>query len=65
MIGARYDNPLQGPLSALAEPLLRPIRRMLPTIGGFDFSPVVAIIGLQAIKIVLTTQWPLLAAVMV
>lgn len=65
LLGARYDNPLQGPLAALSEPLLRPVRRILPVLGGFDFSPVVVIIGLQAIKILLASQWPLLAALAV
>lgn len=31
------------------EPLLAPIRRLLPRTGGFDFSPMIAIIVLQAI----------------
>lgn len=65
LVGARYDNPLQGPLAALAEPLLRPVRRILPVLGGFDFSPVIVIIGLQALKILIASQWPLLAALAV
>ncbi len=31
-------------LNALTEPLLRPIRQMLPNLGGIDISPVVLII---------------------
>jgi len=34
-------------LSALTEPLLRPIRRMMPNLGGIDISP--AILGLACI----------------
>jgi len=30
----------------LTEPALRPIRRILPSLGGLDFSPVVLILGL-------------------
>jgi len=30
----------------LTEPALRPIRRILPSFGGLDFSPVVLILGL-------------------
>lgn len=56
------DSPLQGPLAAIADPLLRPARRLLPTLGGFDFSPVIVIVGLQAIRILLLGEWPLLAA---
>jgi YggT family protein len=33
----------------LVEPLLAPIRRVLPTIGMFDFSPLVLIILVQLI----------------
>ena len=31
-------------LQALTEPVLRPLRRVLPTAGGIDFSPLVAIL---------------------
>ena len=33
-------------LYRLTEPLLRPIRRVVPSIAGMDFSPVIALIGL-------------------
>ena len=32
---------------AISEPYLEPFRRIIPTIGMFDFSPIVAIITLQ------------------
>lgn len=32
-------------INALTEPLLRPIRRMLPDMGGIDISPVVLILA--------------------
>ena len=31
-------------LNALTEPLLRPIRRLMPDLGGIDISPVVLIL---------------------
>ena len=31
----------------LTEPLLAPVRRLLPDMGGIDFSPVVVLLGLQ------------------
>ena len=34
-------------LEKLTEPLLRPIRRVLPDLGGIDLSPVVLLIGMQ------------------
>ena len=47
-------SPVVGLLSSLCEPLLRPLRRLLPVLGGFDFSPLVALIGLQALLILIT-----------
>ena len=36
-----YDHPLVRVTRALTEPLLAPIRRILPAVGGFDLSPMV------------------------
>lgn len=47
-------SPVVGLLSSLCEPLLRPLRRLLPVLGGLDFSPLVALIGLQAFLILIT-----------
>ncbi len=33
-------------LYRLTEPLLRPIRRVIPSVAGVDFSPVIALLGL-------------------
>jgi YggT family protein len=45
------DHPLMRVLAALCEPVLRPVRRLVPAIGGFDLSPLVLLIALQAIYI--------------
>jgi YggT family protein len=37
-------------LHRLTEPLLRPIRRMLPNLGGVDISPVVLLVGLYVLR---------------
>ena len=34
-------------LDAITEPVLRPIRKIVPLIGGIDLSPIVLIFGLQ------------------
>jgi YggT family protein len=39
-------NPLVRVLRALVDPVLRPFRAILPTFGGVDFSPILAIIVL-------------------
>ena len=46
-------HPLSGPLATLSDPLLEPIRRWLPTPSGFDLSPLVLLIVLQALLTVL------------
>ncbi|MBU2992434.1 YggT family protein [Octadecabacter sp. 1_MG-2023] len=43
-------------LSRLLEPIYGPIRRILPQMGGIDLSPLVALLGLEAVRIVLTNQ---------
>jgi YggT family protein len=40
-------------LGELVEPLLRPARRLLPPIGGFDLSPLIVLLLLQAAMIAL------------
>jgi YggT family protein len=40
-------NPILSLLYSLNEPLLRPARRLLPSAGGLDFSPILALIVLQ------------------
>lgn len=52
-------NPVTAMLTNLAEPVLRPFRRLVPPIGGLDISPIFAIVLLQAGIIVLQTYKPL------
>jgi YggT family protein len=40
-------------LHSLTDPLLRPIRKLVPTIGMVDLSPMVAILLLYIVLIVL------------
>ena len=40
-------------LNAILEPVLSPIRKILPDTGGIDFSPMVLIIGLNLLMILL------------
>jgi YggT family protein len=52
----RYDSPLAPVVAFLhriTEPVLAPIRRALPPMGGLDLSPLVVIIGLQILAGVL------------
>ncbi len=47
-------SPASALLAALCEPLLAPVRRVLPPVGGLDFSPLVLILALQALKMLIT-----------
>lgn len=46
-------NPIGAVAAQIADPVVRPFRRMIPIIGGFDFSPAVALILLYAARIAL------------
>ena len=48
-------------LYRLTEPVLRPIRRMLPNLGGVDISPVILLLGLFFLRSLLWEYvWPAL-----
>ncbi|HRY00064.1 MAG: YggT family protein [Rhodanobacteraceae bacterium] len=46
-------HPLAQLTKQLSEPLLRPIRRFLPSVGGFDLSPMLAMLLLVLARILL------------
>jgi len=46
-------HPIKRALDSVVEPMLAPIRRLLPSVGMFDFSPVVLIILIQVVESVL------------
>jgi len=52
-------SPVTAMLNTIAEPILRPFRRLVPAIGGLDISPIFAIVLLQAAVIVLQSYKPL------
>ncbi|WP_386679481.1 YggT family protein [Loktanella sp. R86503] len=40
-------------LQRILEPIYGPLRRVLPNLGGIDLSPIVALIGIEIIRILL------------
>jgi YggT family protein len=46
-------NPVHGLVSAIGNPVLKPVRRFIPTMGGIDLSVFFTIIGLFALRIFL------------
>ena len=45
-------NPLVPMLGKIVEPVLKPFRKVLPLLGGFDLSPVLAILALLLVQTV-------------
>ncbi len=43
-------------LNRILEPIYQPIRRILPPMSGIDLAPLVALIGVYAIRIVLVNN---------
>ena len=43
-------------LNRLLEPLYAPIRRILPSTGGLDLSPLVVLVAIYALEIILTNN---------
>ena len=44
------DNPIVQILDTFTEPLLGPIRKMMPDMGGLDFSPMVLFVLLSILS---------------
>ena len=46
-------NPVIGLIQTLSEPVMRPIRKFIPPLGGLDLTPLFASLGLMVIKMLL------------
>ncbi len=53
-------NPMMTILRSLTAPVLRPVQRMVPMVGGLDFSPIVALIGLMFLKRLVLYFFPIM-----
>jgi YggT family protein len=47
-------------LERLLEPLYAPIRRLLPSMGGLDLSPLILLVALYALRIIIINNAPAL-----
>lgn len=53
-------NTIGNAIWQMTEPLLRPIRRVLPTMGGLDLSPIVLLLGVYlAQRLIIYYLYPL------
>ena len=55
----RYIGPISDLLTDLTEPLLRPIRKIIPPLGVVDISAYIVIVLLMALNMILTDLLPL------
>lgn len=46
-------HPIREAIGRVIDPLLDPIRRVIPTVGGFDFSPLILMILIEVIARIL------------
>ncbi len=50
-------NPVVQALDAITEPILRPLRQIMPRVGMFDFTPMVAMIVLFLLAAMVHEAW--------
>ena len=50
-INVPRDHPAVRLLHRLTEPVLAAVRKILPPMGGMDFSPLVVLIGLRVLAV--------------
>jgi YggT family protein len=49
----RYNNPVTVLLDQITEPILAPLRRYIPPLGGMmDITPIIALILLQVLQVI-------------
>ena len=52
-------HPTWGPILRFifqaTEPIMQPVRRLLPSMGGLDFTPIIVLIGMDLIRGVLVS----------
>lgn len=53
-VAAGSYHPAVVLIHQIAEPVMAPFRRLLPPMGGIDFSPMIAFLALNVVKIVFT-----------
>ena len=53
MSWVQSNSPVADTIARLCEPLLRPVRRVVPLVGGIDLSPLVLLVLLQVALMVL------------
>jgi len=53
-----YVRQIDYALHRLTDPVLGPIRRVMPDLGGLDISPIIALLGLQFLQYLVAYYLP-------
>lgn len=56
-VGQRARHPIVPLVVQLTDPVLAPIRRVIPVVGGFDLAPLVALIAIRFLIVLLPTSF--------
>ena len=51
-------SPVAQVIYNLTEPVLAPVRNLLPPAGGLDFSPIIVLVALQILGQILVNMFP-------
>ncbi len=52
-VSLERSNPIVPLIHLLTEPVLRPLRRLLPQVGGFDLSPILAWLAILLLRVLI------------
>lgn len=58
LVRANFHNPLAQMLVKVTNPVLRPLRRIIPGLGGIDFASIVLLLVLQTAQVILIGLLP-------
>lgn len=61
--GTMNPHPILRLIWQLTEPLMAPVRKIIPPMGGLDFSPMIIFIGIQLLKNALVQAFGISAAI--
>ena len=50
-------NPMTAVINSITEPLMAPVRRIIPPISGLDLSALVILIGISALKVLIPVRF--------
>jgi len=49
------NHPIREAIGKILQPIYAPIRRIIPPVGMFDFTPIVVLILIQVVVMILTS----------